>query len=82
MRLIEHPAGNENPQVLLTLGDDRRIKAGPQFANHSDFLPEKWMKPVCDPRQAELMSSVLMRCVIRLQRISWNPAPTSAPSSP
>jgi len=61
MRLIEHPAGNKNPQVLLTVGDDRRIKAGPQLANHPDFLSEKWMKPICDPRRTELMSSVLMR---------------------
>ena len=71
--LIEHPAGNQDPQILPTLGDDRRIAVGPESANHPDLLPEKRMKPVSDPRRAELMSSVLMRCATALPPIYWMP---------
>lgn len=61
MDLIEHPARDENPKVLLALHDDSRIGIHPESANYLNFAAKNWMESICDPCQTELMSSVLMR---------------------
>jgi hypothetical protein len=60
--LVEHPARDHESQILLTLHDDSGFPAGPQAANHPDFLPMERVESVFDPRRAELMSSVSMCC--------------------
>ena len=69
--LVEHPAWDHESQIILALYDDSRFFAGSQVANHPNFVVKKRMKSICDPSRAELMSSVLMRCVIPLRR-TWH----------
>ena len=68
--LIEHPVRHQNPQIFLPLYDDRRITPRSKSSNHLNFTAKKRMEPVSDPRRSELMSSVGMRCCIRLQHTS------------
>lgn len=58
--LVEHPARDAEPHVFATLYDHGRFFMQSQPAKHPDFAPEERMKPVCDSRRTELMSSVVI----------------------
>jgi len=58
--LVEHPARDQESQILLALHDDSGLFTGSQIANHLHFAPIERVKSVFDPSRAELMSSVSM----------------------
>ena len=65
---VEHPARNRHSEILWPLHDHGRLFTGSQPANHLDLAAKERMKPVDDPRRAELMSSVSIPCAILLPR--------------
>lgn len=68
-RPVEHPTGNDDPQIetfvlaplSLHADHDTRLTAVPHPAQHDHFAVEERMKPINDPRGTELAGSVSMR---------------------
>jgi hypothetical protein len=76
---IQHPGRYRHLHVIHKLDDHTVSRVAPEPTNDLYVFAVKRMMSIVNDGWGRFMSSVRMRCVIRLRRICWRTGMTSGP---